>query len=159
MIEAGIFFNRDFKIKLLPGRHRILERIQIGLVRIPRQVFHSLKSKTIGMLTWPVAWIAPERYKGWHELGYWRGRYRAEKGELANHHYAYFYTTFFTSVWLWLYVSSTALIRMASRSDPLLRFLRYILPIEDKPLRAIGIVAFVPGILVSGLLSLLARIL
>lgn len=66
------------------------------------------------------------------------------------------YSTFFTSVWVWLYISSMALIRLASHSQLLIRFLQFALPIQEKPLRAIGTVAFIPGILVSGLVSVVS---
>ena len=77
---------------------------------------------------------------------------QSEKGNLTFG--IFFYSTFFTSVWVWLYAASVGLIRFASRSDRLFRAIKFILPIEEKPLRAIGTVAFIPAIAFSGLISL-----
>ena len=68
----------------------------------------------------------------------------------------FFYSTFFTSVWVWLYAGSIALIRLGAHSAPVLRVLQFALPIRTKPLRAIGTVAFIPCILVSGIVWLIA---
>jgi 2-polyprenyl-3-methyl-5-hydroxy-6-metoxy-1,4-benzoquinol methylase len=39
--------------------------------------------------------LAPERYKEWHELSFWRKKHQQEAGHLSNEHYERFYTTFF----------------------------------------------------------------
>ena len=52
----------------------------------------------------------------------------------------YFYSTFFTSVWIWLYAISQVLIRSCTRIDWVVRILQYILPLEDRPFRSIGII-------------------
>jgi hypothetical protein len=51
------------------------------------------------------------------------------------------------SIWLWLYVAATLIVRLAIRSAPLLRFLTYLLDIDQHPIRSVGIVA---ATLVSG---------
>ncbi|MCZ6643403.1 MAG: hypothetical protein O7F71_17665 [Gammaproteobacteria bacterium] len=53
----------------------------------------------------------------------------------------FFYSTFFTSVWLWLFGLSHLLVTLASRTGPLLRAVKYILPIDEKPFRSLGIIA------------------
>ena len=65
----------------------------------------------------------------------------------------YFMTTFVTSVWLWVYVVGVFGIRTLARSQRLLNALRFALPIDTKPLRAIGTAAFIPPIIVSGLVA------
>ena len=62
----------------------------------------------------------------------------------------FFYSTYFTSVWVWLYVASRSLLRLLAASAPLLRALKFVLPIEQKPLRAIGTAAYIPALAVSG---------
>ncbi len=37
----------------------------------------------------------PEKYKEKHELDFWRGRHKAENGQLSNSHFEKYYTTFF----------------------------------------------------------------
>jgi hypothetical protein len=51
------------------------------------------------------------------------------------------------SVWLWLYVAATLIVRLAVRTAPLLRFLMYLLDIDKHPIRSVGIVA---AMLISG---------
>ena len=56
----------------------------------------------------------------------------------------FFYSTFFTSVWLWLFALSQLLIRFLSKVEPLRKFFfGYLLPVEERPFRSIGIVAAV----------------
>lgn len=52
-----------------------------------------------------------------------------------------FYSTFFTSLWLWLYALSQVAVRLAGRIAPALTFLKWALPIEERPLRSLGLVA------------------
>ena len=65
------------------------------------------------------------------------------------------YTTYFTSVWLWAYAASIMLIRLSMFIRPVWKFLRWALPIDAKPLRSIGIVAFVPPLIVSTIVAML----
>jgi hypothetical protein len=58
----------------------------------------------------------------------------------------FFYSSFFTSVWVWLYVVSSVLIRMMQKVRRLWAEVLPFLEIEKKPLVAIGRVA---GILVG----------
>ena len=51
------------------------------------------------------------------------------------------YTTFITSVWIWLYALSQMLIRLSARAEPLLETIKHILPIETRPFRSIGIIS------------------
>jgi hypothetical protein len=53
----------------------------------------------------------------------------------------FFYSTFFTSVWVWLYAVAGGLLRLASYLGLVLRGLRGILDIQNKPLRSIGMVS------------------
>ena len=65
----------------------------------------------------------------------------------------FLYSTFFTSAWLWLYAGGIFFIRLLARMGPVLRFLKWLLPIDEKPMRAIGTATFIPAIAVSGLIS------
>jgi hypothetical protein len=51
------------------------------------------------------------------------------------------------SIWLWLYVAATLIVRLALRSSSWLRFLLYLFDIDKHPIRSVGIVA---AMLVSG---------
>jgi hypothetical protein len=53
----------------------------------------------------------------------------------------FFYSTFWTSVWLWIFGLSQVAIRAAARLNPILKIVRYLLPIEERPFRSIGVVA------------------
>ena len=53
----------------------------------------------------------------------------------------FFYSTFFTSIWLWLFGLSQLVFTVAGRTGPLLRFVKYVLPIDEKPFRSLGIIA------------------
>ena len=51
------------------------------------------------------------------------------------------------SIWLWLYVGATLIVRLAARSAPLLRFSSYVLDLDQHPIRFVGYVAAaLPGI-------------
>jgi len=52
-----------------------------------------------------------------------------------------FYSTFFTSVWVWLYASSGLVVRLGQYLGISLRGLKMILDIDKKPLRSMGLVA------------------
>ena len=58
----------------------------------------------------------------------------------------FWYSTFFTSIWIWLYFISTRIIRVFSRLESHMSNLISILDVEKKPLSAIG---FVTCVLVS----------
>ncbi len=48
------------------------------------------------------------------------------------------WTTYFTTVWVWLYFVAQFLMRLATPLSRTLRFLKYALPVEQRPLRAVG---------------------
>ena len=50
----------------------------------------------------------------------------------------FIWTTFFTSIWIWIFLLSYLLIRIGFQFRGGIRFLQYALPIQEKPLRAIG---------------------
>jgi len=63
-------------------------------------------------------------------------------GDVDGSMYAvFFYSTFITSIWAWLYASSEAAVRLAMRFRNGVRILQWALPIETKPFRSIGEVA------------------
>jgi hypothetical protein len=53
----------------------------------------------------------------------------------------FFCSTFFTSIWLWLYGLSWRLVRLVPRAGPLLGELQRLMPIRTHPLRALSEVA------------------
>lgn len=53
----------------------------------------------------------------------------------------FLYSTYFTSVWVWLTALGWGAIRLMAIAPPLLRAMQYLLPIETHPLRSIGEVA------------------
>lgn len=53
----------------------------------------------------------------------------------------YFFSTFFTSAWIWLYAFAQGVVRSAHRLDTIVKCLQFMLPIEERPFRSIGIVA------------------
>lgn len=63
----------------------------------------------------------------------------------------FFYTAFFTSVWLWLYAASVLVSRMLVKLNAGVGFLLNVADVQKNPLRALG---FVSILLVSGLFSL-----
>jgi hypothetical protein len=65
----------------------------------------------------------------------------------------FFYSTFLTSIWIWLYAAGIYTIRMMHISTHALKLLKWILPIRSKPLRAVGTAAFIPPIVISGFLA------
>jgi len=56
--------------------------------------------------------------------------------------YAVLFSAFVSSIWLWAAVVGTLLIRLLAESGSLMDKFRYILPVKQKPVRAIGITAF-----------------
>jgi hypothetical protein len=52
-----------------------------------------------------------------------------------------FFASFLPSIWLWIYVISLALTRVILRSERLLFWLRWALPLGTKPFRSVGAVA------------------
>ena len=57
----------------------------------------------------------------------------------------FFYSTYFTSVWVWLHTISILLMR----TNRIMRRLRNILPIQERPFRAVGLVMFGPSIVIA----------
>lgn len=51
------------------------------------------------------------------------------------------YTTYFTSIWIWLFLASWVLTALITRLSNVLRILQWALPIRTKPLRALGVVS------------------
>lgn len=72
---------------------------------------------------------------------------------------AMFLTTFVTSVWIWMAIIGTQLMRLLAGSERLLRFLQYVLPVEEKPVRAMGIVGVLAAFAFLSLAVLLSRAL
>ncbi len=68
----------------------------------------------------------------------------------------FLYSTLMTSIWLWLFIAGAFVIRNAARFQRGVQVLRYALPINEKPMRSIGMVAGMItalGFLVYGLFS------
>jgi len=63
----------------------------------------------------------------------------------------FFYSAFFTSVWLWLYAASVLVSRVLLRMNSGVGFLLRVTDVERQPFRSMG---FVSIILVSGLFAL-----
>lgn len=59
------------------------------------------------------------------------------------------------SIWLWLYVAATLIVRLAVRAAPAFRFSMYLFDIDQHPIRSVGIVA---AMLVSGAYAMLLAI-
>lgn len=57
----------------------------------------------------------------------------------------FIYTTYFTSIWIWLYMAATVLLKFRGIMQPFQKILR----IQDRPFRSVGIVAFLPGFIVA----------
>ncbi len=55
----------------------------------------------------------------------------------------FLYSTYFTSVWVWLTALGWWAIRVMAKAPPLLKAMQYLLPIDERPLRSIGEVAAV----------------
>lgn len=56
--------------------------------------------------------------------------------------YALFFSTFVTSFWIWIYLATLALFKLSLVSTRAISFLKWALPIQKKPIRSIGQVAF-----------------
>ena len=63
----------------------------------------------------------------------------------------FFYSAFFTSVWLWLYAASVLVSRVLLRMNSGVGFLLRVTDVEKQPFRSMG---FVSVIIVSGLFLL-----
>lgn len=59
----------------------------------------------------------------------------------------FLWTTFATSVWVWIYLAAQRLTRLASQIRRSVAFLQYALPIEERPLRSVGAVMALLGCL------------
>lgn len=67
----------------------------------------------------------------------------------------FFWASMVPSIWLWLYVAATLIVRLAVRAAPAFRFSMYLLDIDQHPIRSVGIVA---AMLVSGAYAMLLAI-
>lgn len=65
----------------------------------------------------------------------------------------FFYSTFLTSIWIWLYICGVGVLRALQTLGRSTRFLHAVLDIDKKPLKSIG---FVTMILIVGLFALAA---
>lgn len=52
------------------------------------------------------------------------------------------FTAYITSIWLWAAALGSLALRLAARSGPALRAFQYVLPIDEKPVRSLGILGF-----------------
>lgn len=59
------------------------------------------------------------------------------------------YTTYATSVWIWLYIMSVIIMRIPF----VMSKLRFVLRVDDRPFRSLGVVLFVPGIICAAIIS------
>jgi hypothetical protein len=53
----------------------------------------------------------------------------------------FFWPGMVPSIWLWLYVVATLVVRLAARTAPVVRFSNYFFDIDQHPIRSVGIVA------------------
>jgi hypothetical protein len=52
-----------------------------------------------------------------------------------------FWTGMVPSIWLWLYVAATLMVRLTASAAPVFRFSSYFLDIDQHPIRSVGVVA------------------
>lgn len=55
----------------------------------------------------------------------------------------FFYSTFFTSVWVWLYIMSVMTVRVLNRTFKSVNVLKSWLDIDNQPIRVLGVIAIV----------------
>jgi hypothetical protein len=67
----------------------------------------------------------------------------------------FFWASMVPSIWLWLYVAATLIVRLAVRTAPAFRFSMYLFDIDQHPIRSVGIVA---AVLVSSAYAMLLAI-
>src|SRR5262249_26287086 len=72
-------------------------------------------------------------------------------GELAP----VFWASMVPSIWLWLYVAATLIVRLAVRTTPAFHFSMYLFDVDQHPIRSVGVVA---AALVSGAYAMLLAI-
>ncbi|WP_286902439.1 formylglycine-generating enzyme family protein [Vreelandella sedimenti] len=65
----------------------------------------------------------------------------------------FLWTTFATSVWVWIFMAAQRLTRFASSIHKGVEFLQYMLPIEEHPLRSVGVVMAFLGCLAFWVVS------
>jgi hypothetical protein len=59
----------------------------------------------------------------------------------------YFFTSFFTSVWIWLFAAAWFVVKALTLAQPGVRFLLWLLPVRERPLASVGkVVALLAGI-------------
>ena len=61
----------------------------------------------------------------------------------------FLWTTFFTSVWVWLYIVSHTITRLVGPLRKSIRFLQYLLPVDTKPLQSVCTVMAVISCLIT----------
>jgi hypothetical protein len=76
---------------------------------------------------------------------------RGDGGVFVGWERLYFFTAFFTSVWLWLYAASVLVSRVLLRMNAGVGFLLRVTDVERQPFRSMG---FVSVIIVSALFAL-----
>ena len=65
----------------------------------------------------------------------------------------FFYSTFFTSFWVWIYAAAVGTARFLNASANVIRLLKWFLDIEGHPIRSIGVIA---GLMTAVLWSIVA---
>ena len=83
------------------------------------------------------------------------GLYLQAAGGQAPSMGVYFYSTLFTSVWVWLFVAGWFVVRNGARFQKGLAVLQFTLPIKTKPMRSIGEVAAIVTALAFVVLGIL----
>jgi len=74
-------------------------------------------------------------------------------GGSSNFFGIYIWTTFVTSVWVWLYFLAQLVTRLLEPIRPSIKFLQYALPIEKYPLRSVGaVMGFLACLITSAIL-------
>ena len=89
-----------------------------------------------------------ESLRGFPLNGFWR---RGSGGSIGLPFGIFFYSAFFTSVWLWLYAASVLVSRVLLRMNNGVGFLLRVTDVERQPFRSMG---FVSVIIVSALFAL-----
>jgi hypothetical protein len=74
---------------------------------------------------WTVNWLRPQ----------------GEVYRVSSHGLVYYYAAFLTSLWLWVYLAASGILRVARQIDVGFERIKRWFDIENKPLQAIGLVA------------------
>lgn len=111
----------------------IVDAIATCLIIWAGYIFVSLTiGVTQGNWNWSIAWM-------WVLDNFWPTF--TFSGSDSGVFSVFFYSTFFTSVWLWLYALAYGVMLAARKVGPVFRFLQWLLPLEAKPLRSLGLVS------------------